>query len=125
MRADAAWPGRGAGLWPVQLCAFTKPGPQPQSQPLQPPPHHKKNLSLADARPASTDVRLEATDLRLPLSPDVLELGGLLAASALEPLMQAGAALRPGGRAGAGGMSGMMRVGHLLMARTAAPPPAR
>ncbi|KAL4447306.1 hypothetical protein ABPG77_007339, partial [Micractinium sp. CCAP 211/92] len=41
-----------------------------------------------DARPASTDVRLEATDLRLTLSPDVLELGALLAASALEPLMQ-------------------------------------
>ncbi|KAL4443584.1 hypothetical protein ABPG75_011321 [Micractinium tetrahymenae] len=41
-----------------------------------------------DARPATTDVRLEASDLRLTLSPDVLELGGLLAASALEPLMQ-------------------------------------
>jgi len=32
---------------------------------------------------------MDASDLRLTLSPDVLELGGLLAASALEPLMQA------------------------------------
>jgi hypothetical protein len=35
-----------------------------------------------------TDIKLEASDLRLTLSPDVLELGSLLAASALEPLMQ-------------------------------------
>ena len=33
-----------------------------------------------------TDIKLEASDLRLTLSPDVLELGSLLAASALEPL---------------------------------------
>ena len=39
--------------------------------------------------PASvTDIKLEASDLRLTLSPDVLELGTRLAASALEPLMQ-------------------------------------
>ncbi len=57
-------------------------------------------LSPADARPASTDVRLEATDLRLTLSPDVLELGALLAASALEPLMQAGGGCRLWARLG-------------------------
>ena len=33
-------------------------------------------------------MKLDASDLRLTLSPDVLELGSLLAASALEPLMQ-------------------------------------
>ena len=33
-------------------------------------------------------MRLDASDLRLTLSPDVLELGSRLAASALEPLMQ-------------------------------------
>ena len=41
--------------------------------------------------PASvTDIKLEASDLRLTLSPDVLELGTRLAASVLEPLMQVG-----------------------------------
>ena len=33
-------------------------------------------------------MKLDASDLRLTLSPDVLELGSLLAAGALEPLMQ-------------------------------------
>lgn len=37
-----------------------------------------------------TDIQLESSDLRLTLSPDVLELGGRLAASVLEPLMQVG-----------------------------------
>lgn len=39
-----------------------------------------------------TDIKLEASDLHVTLSPDVLELGTRLAASALEPLMQVGAA---------------------------------
>lgn len=43
----------------------------------------------AGGRPARTDVHLEASDIRLTLSPDVLELGTLLAASVMEPLMQA------------------------------------
>ena len=38
-----------------------------------------------------TDVRLDASDLRLTLSPDVFELGAALASSALAPLMQVGA----------------------------------
>lgn len=46
------------------------------------------NPTSAGAAPSRTDVRLEASDVRLTLSPDVLELGSRLAASALEPLMQ-------------------------------------
>lgn len=42
----------------------------------------------ADGAPARTDLKLDASDLRLTLSPDVLELGSALAASALAPLMQ-------------------------------------
>ena len=51
-------------------------------------PHPVPPTPCPGATPSSADVRLEASDLRLTLSPDVLELGGLLAASALEPLMQ-------------------------------------
>lgn len=46
--------------------------------------------AAAEGAVSRTDVRLEASDLRLTLSPDVLELGSRLAASALEPLMQVG-----------------------------------
>lgn len=42
----------------------------------------------AEGSASSTDVKLEASDLRLTLSPDVLELGSQLAASVLEPLRQ-------------------------------------
>lgn len=48
----------------------------------------RPNRMSVGAAPSRTDVRLEASDLRLTLSPDVLELGSRLAASALEPLMQ-------------------------------------
>ena len=43
----------------------------------------------ASASTSRTDLRLEASDLRLTLSPDVLDLGTALASSALAPLMQA------------------------------------
>ncbi|KAI7845244.1 hypothetical protein COHA_001286 [Chlorella ohadii] len=48
---------------------------------------HRDSSSSAAAA-SVTDIQLEASDLRLTLSPDVLELGGRLAASVLEPLMQ-------------------------------------
>ncbi|KAL4858517.1 Vacuolar protein sorting-associated protein 13C [Chlorella vulgaris] len=41
-----------------------------------------------DATPACTDIKLDTSELRLTLSPDVLELGSALASSALAPLMQ-------------------------------------
>jgi hypothetical protein len=47
-------------------------------------------VAPTDAAPAVTDVRLDASELRLTVSPDVLELGGALASSVLAPLMQVG-----------------------------------
>lgn len=47
-------------------------------------------MTRAAAGGGRTDLNLDASDLRLNLSPDVLELATSLAASVAQPLMQAG-----------------------------------